>query len=69
MISTYTFRAHVSNFKVRGAKIELYLVSPEGASMVGAGGEIFVFCFSRTLENAFPGAFLRFAMVCVKMRH
>ena len=31
--------------------------------MVGAGGEIFVFWFSRTQENALPDAFLRFAMV------
>ena len=43
----------------------LYLVSLGGASMVGAGGEIFVLWFSRTQENAFPDAFLRFAMAFI----
>ena len=33
------------------------------------GGDIFVSSFSRTLENAFPDAFLRFAMVYLKMCH
>ena len=45
----------------------LYLVSPGGTSMVGTGGEIFVSWFSRRQENAFPDAFLRFAMVYLKM--
>ena len=37
--------------------------------MVGAGGEIFVFWFSRTQENAFRDALLKFAIVYLKMRH
>ena len=54
------------DFKGRGPKIVLYYQSPEGASMVDAGGKIFVFWFSRAQENAFPDAFLRFAMVFFK---
>ena len=34
--------------------------------MMGAGGELFVFWFSRTHEIPFPGAFLRFAVVVHK---
>ena len=44
------------DFQSEGAKIVLYLVFPGGASVVGAGGEIFVFWFSRTQEKAFPDA-------------
>ena len=62
-------RAHASIFKERGAKIVLYLVSPGGTSMMGAGGEIVVFWFSRTQENAFPDTLLRYAMAYLKMRH
>ena len=45
------------DFQNEGAKIVLYLVSPEGASMVDAGGENFVFLFSRTQEKAFLDTF------------
>lgn len=44
----------------------LYLVTPGGASIVGSEGEILLFWFSRAQQNAFPAAFLRFAMVCLK---
>ena len=44
----------------------LHLASPESTSTVGAGGKMFVFWFSRAQENAFPGAFFRFAMVFLK---
>ena len=47
----------------------LYLVSSGGASMMGAGEEIFVFWFSRTQEKAFPDGFLRFAILYLKMHH
>ena len=47
------------DFKNEGAKTVLHLSSPEGASMLGTGGEIFLFCFSRAQENAFPGAFFK----------
>ena len=35
----------------------LYIVSPGGTSKVDAGGENFVFGFSRTRENAFLDGF------------
>ena len=37
--------------------------------MVGAGEEIFVFWFTRTQENAFPGAFLRYTTAHLKMHY
>ena len=45
------------DFQSEGTKIVLYLISPGGTSMVDAGGENFVFWFSRARENAFLGAF------------
>ena len=54
------------DFKSERAKIVLHLVSPGGASMVDARGEIYVVLFSRTQEHAFPDAFLRFSIVYLK---
>ena len=37
----------------------IYLVSPEGASMVDAGGENFVFLFSRAEKNVLLDVLLK----------
>ena len=46
------------NFESEGGKVLLYLASPEGASIVGTRGEIFVVWFSRAKESAFLDVFL-----------
>ena len=44
------------DFQSEGAKNVLYLVSPEGTSMMDAEWGISRICFSRTQENAFLDA-------------